>query len=394
MKEHRTTDSCTQKTAAPGRKDECPRVIIGATVLGLGGIRTHLTLLCQLLRQQGVEVVVFATGSHWDPGTLANLHKLGVKFWLPPSLMRTSRKLSTFYCCITWPFLMPRRANSLYCISAGYSQILLHRLRPTGTLSVNHEIVVPPSPESPAGQCAARLDVTVANSRKVADLMQGFWPKKPIRVIPFLTSDVPTSPPIRRRVVGADGRLRVVYLGRLVEQKRPDQLVRRWPELSAQAGLAPARLEVFGYDPDGKMLRDLREFVAGSDLSQTIEIHGEYGLADLPRILDEADLVVLPSLWEGLPLVLVEAMLKGVPFVATAAGGTGELGENNPDVLVTGMDWADFEAGLIAMAGKIRSGSIDPLRLHAWAETRYGYAAVSKQWLACLCQPREFFNLP
>jgi len=387
-------DSPPGKHSGPAAGLEMTRVIIGATVLGLGGIRTHLVLLCQSLRRHGVEVVLFATGSNWDPDTIARLQQLGVKFRLPPVLIRASRKMSTLYCCVAWPFLIPRPANSVYCISAGYSQILLHRLKPAGAVSINHEIVEPPDPLSLAGKCAAGLDVTVANSMKVSKLMKGFWPQKAIQVIPFLTSDAPTLPPVRRRQIGADGLLRVTYLGRLVQQKRPDQLVRCWPALSAQAGLAPARLDVFGYDPTGEMAKKLRSFVDDSGLSERIGIHGEYSLSDLPRILEETDVVVLPSLWEGLPLVLVEAMLKGVPFVATAAGGTEELGESNPDVMVTSTEWAAFEAGLIAMARKIRSGGIDPVRLHDWAETRYGYAAVSQQWLQCLCRPREFYNLP
>jgi glycosyltransferase involved in cell wall biosynthesis len=106
----------------------------------------------------------------------------------------------------------------------------------------------------------------------------------------------------------------------------------------------------------------------------------------------ESDIVVLPSLYEGLPLVLVEAMSYGVPFVATDAGGTGELGEDNPDVIVTSTKWEDFEAGLLAMAGKIHAGEINSRRLHEWVEKRYGYATVSQQWLQCLLNPQKFFN--
>lgn len=369
-------------------------VIIGATILGLGGIRTHLMLLCKLLRRQNIEVTIFATGSNWDSETVESLQSTGVKFKMPPGLIRRSKKLSVLFSGVTWPFLMPRRAGSLYCISAGRSQLMLHRLKPAATVSINHEIVEPPGAESPAGYCAAALDATVANSRKVAEAMKGSWPKKPIRSIPFLTSDAAMPPPANRRRIGSNDLLHVVYLGRLVEQKRPDQLVRRWAMLSGQPGIFPARLDVYGYDPDGRMLKGLKDFVAERGLSDQISIRGEYGLSQLPRILDAADLVLLPSLWEGLPLVLVEAMLKGVPFVACAAGGTEELGDANPDVTVTSTDWADFEAGLIAMAGRIRSGAIDPVRLHAWAENRYGYAAVSRKWLDCLCQPREFFELP
>jgi glycosyltransferase involved in cell wall biosynthesis len=378
-------------STAPTTGLKIPRVIISGTVLGLGGIRTHLMLLCRLLRQQRIEVVVFATGAHWNSQELAELTALGVRFHLPPSIIRRMRKLAALYSRLTWPSLMPRNANSLYCIGAGRSHFLMHRLRPKDTVSINHEIVAPPGPDSLAGQCAQCLDVSVANSRKVAEQMRGYWPQKPIRVIPFLTSDQPMPAPDRLQV-GEKNQVRVVYLGRLVAHKRPDQLVRRWQALTAHPVLASARLDVYGFDPDGDMLKELRAFVTEAKLSEKVRIHGGYELDKLPQILAESDIVVLPSLDEGLPLVLVEAMLHGVPFVATDAGGTGELGEENPDVIVTSTKWEDFEAGLLAMAEKIRAGEINSRRLHQWVEERYGYAAVSQQWLQCLLNPQKFFN--
>ncbi len=361
--------SSTGAMSATGLK--IPLVTISGTVLGLGGIRTHLMLLCQLLRKQNIKVVVFATGVNWNLQELAELRAAGVRFHLPPAILRRFRKLAALYSRLTWPWLAPRRANSLYCIGAGRSHFLMHRLRPQGTLSINHEIVVPPGPHSMAGLCAGRLDVSVANSRKVAERMQEYWPRKPIRIIPFLTSDRPMPVPVRPRV-GEESRLRVVYLGRLVAHKRPDQLVRRWQVLTAQPALARARLDVYGFDPAGTMLKELRAFVTENKLTETVAIHGEYELNTLPQILANSDLVVLPSLDEGLPLVLVEAMAHGIPFVATAAGGTQELGQGNLDVMVTGTKWEDFEAGLLAMAKKIRAGEIDSRRLHQWVEARYG----------------------
>src|SRR5262249_40283638 len=67
------------------------RVIISGATLGLGGIRTHLVLLCRLLRQKGIEVCVFATGSHWDQGAIASLATQGVRFFLPPPMLRNLR---------------------------------------------------------------------------------------------------------------------------------------------------------------------------------------------------------------------------------------------------------------------------------------------------------------
>jgi glycosyltransferase involved in cell wall biosynthesis len=185
--------------------------------------------------------------------------------------------------------------------------------------------------------------------------------------------------------------LRVVYLGRLVEHKRPQILVQRWKELSGATGLYPARLDIYGFDPVGNMLKGLRAYIAETGQTNTIRVHGEYDLHMLPEILGQTDLVVLPSLLEGLPLVLVEAMLRGVPFVSCAAGGTEELAEGNPDASVTGTEWRDFEDGLLRMARKIRGGEIDPVRLHNWAEQRYGYTVVSQQWIKCLHDARGFF---
>jgi glycosyltransferase involved in cell wall biosynthesis len=220
--------------------------------------------------------------------------------------------------------------------------------------------------------------------------MREYWPSKAVRVIPFLTSDRPAALPEARQGVGV-GTLRVSYLGRFVEQKRPDQLVRRWRELSAQPGLSPARLDIHGYDPNGRMARALHEFVASEGMADRVRIHGAYELTELPRILGESDLVVLPSLWEGLPLVLVEAMLQGVPFVATAAGGTEELGFDNPDVTITPIAWEDFERGLLKTAQRLREGQVNSLRLHRWAEARYGFVAVARSWLDCLLRPQQFF---
>jgi glycosyltransferase involved in cell wall biosynthesis len=373
----------------PGRPS---RILVSGTVLGLGGIRTHLILLCQLLRRQGTDVTVFASDSHWDSNSLNELSSLGVRFILPPALLRPARKLAAAYCGLCWPLRMPRRADSLYCIGTGRSHFFLNRRRPRGTVSINHEIVYPPEGASLSGESARQLDTSVANSHKVAEVMKNRWPQKPVRVIPFLTSDRAMPAPVRTPRAMTQP-LRVVYLGRLVEQKRPDQLVRRWAEITRHPALAGARLDVFGYDPDGKMMGGLRKFVSESGLSGRVMLRGEYALAELPRILAESDLVVLPSLWEGLPLVLVEAMSHGVPFVATAAGGTEELGRENPDVCITGTAWAEFETGLVRMAGRLRSDEINPLRLHAWAEARYGCAVVSAQWLQCLENPRQFFAL-
>ena len=366
------------------------QVLVSAGRLGLGGVLTHLRLLCLELRKAGVQVVVFANGSDWPRTKIEEAREAGVRFFLPPEILWNSPRIAAFYSMVSWLWLVPRGAVSLYCIGAGRSHRYLQRLCSARTVSIYHEIVAPPDRTSLSGRCIATADASIANSRKIGEIMARDWPSKPIRVIPFLTTGFDTPSSVARENVPLR-QLRVVYLGRLVSQKRPDKLVKEWCHIAARLGAA--RLDVYGNDADGEMLPELRNFVARNKLEDSIQIHGPYDNANLSAILDRADVVVLPSLWEGLPLVLVEAMHRGIPIVACAAGGTEELGHDNPDVIITSCDWEDFVAGLEAMARQIREGKINPARLSSWTNERYGFEKVSSQWLEALLRPRKFFSI-
>ncbi len=137
----------------------------------------------------------------------------------------------------------------------------------------------------------------------------------------------------------------------------------------------------------------MRAFIRENDIDQIATVHGPYDKSEVSSVLTHADLVLLPSLWEGLPLVLVEAMQRGVPVVATRAGGTVELGNDNPDCIITDISWEAFTDGLCSMARKLRHGEIDHARLQRRTEAKYGYECVSLQWLDCLTNPKRFFNL-
>jgi glycosyltransferase involved in cell wall biosynthesis len=368
-----------------------PSVLISAGRLSRGGVQTHLTLLCSILRQSNVEVMISATGSDWSQAELTEVQQQGVKFLTPPSLLISSRQLAISYSSLTAPFQIRRAFNSLYCISTGRSHSYLHKFISPETLSIYHEIISTPVLGSFGWRCATSLDAVIANSEKVRTGMAELCPTKPISVIPFLTSNTPMPSPLPRPAVGTR-QLRVVYLGRIVAHKRPNQLVKEWSNIAALAPLHPARLDVYGSDSDENLLTELRQFVVEHHLSNQVCLHGNYTVSQLPSILAEADVVVLPSLYEGLPLVLVEAMQRGVPIVATAAGGTEELGWNNPDVLITDLDWDAFVKGLLTLSQKLRSGQIDSVRLHQWTERQYGFTAVSEKWQAALLHPKEFFD--
>jgi len=357
------------------------KILISGGLSG-GGVATHVNLLCKLLLQDSNQITICATHSEWDPNEVDELRQLGVRVLLP--------RLGAAESLLTWPLRLRRDFDVFYCVGHGRIHDLTRTFLSKAGTSVYHEILTAPT-FGVMTQLIPKLDFVVANSKAIKLELQRHWPNKVIRVIPFLTADRRVNPPLHRPAAG--GReLRIVYLGRLASHKRPQKLIESWEALGSRPPIGPARLDVYGDDRDPATLLRLRTFVLERGLESRIAIHGSYPHSSIPNILSTADMVVLPSEWEGLPLVLVEAMQHGVPIVATAVGGTAELGENNPDVIVTGAAWEEFVSGLERMAEKVRIGSINAQRLHQWTEQRYGFEAVGPLWIRALMNSSSFFS--
>ncbi len=104
-----------------------------------------------------------------------------------------------------------------------------------------------------------------------------------------------------------------VFVGRLVPEKRVNNLLAVWEQV--RASLPGATLAVLGSGPEETAWRR----AAGEGVVF-------YGSQDhvLPY-LQAADLYVQPSAAEGLPMAVLEAMSCGLPVVATAVGGNPEV---------------------------------------------------------------------
>lgn len=115
----------------------------------------------------------------------------------------------------------------------------------------------------------------------------------------------------RRR---ANGRCRLIAVGRLAPEKGLDTLLR------AAEGL-PVELVLAGIGPEEAKLRSL----AGPNTT----FLGEVGRDALPSLYADADVAVVPSRSEPWGMVLNEAALAGLPLVSTTAtGAAGELIED------------------------------------------------------------------
>ncbi|WP_422014712.1 glycosyltransferase family 4 protein [Reyranella sp.] len=140
------------------------------------------------------------------------------------------------------------------------------------------------------------------------------------------------------------GRRRVLFVGRLVESKRPMDLVEAAARLAAQR--RPVELVIAGAG-------DLQEPMEDAARASRVDVRflGFVNQSKLPAVYASADVLVLPSIaTETWGLVVNEAMACGIPAVVSDAVGCG------PDLIQPGMTGAVAPLGdTAALAAAIDS---------------------------------------
>lgn len=183
-------------------------------------------------------------------------------------------------------------------------------------------------------------------------------------VVPHGTRDVVDRYPRRR---ADDGRVRVLFVGRIEARKGVDVLLEAAYRVLPEFPAAEVML-VGGYNPAGGetcMARFAAVTAADPDLRARITFAGEVTDDELMQAYADCDVFVLPSRYESFGLVLTEAMAFGKPVVATRAGGMTEIVEHG-------------ENGYLADPGD-PSGLADALRaLLGSAERRAAFGARSR----------------
>lgn len=116
----------------------------------------------------------------------------------------------------------------------------------------------------------------------------------------------------------APERGRVVLVGRLARQKRPDVALRAFARAREQ--VPEATLDLVG---DGPLRGESERLAAELGLEGAVRFLGSRD--DVPELLAAAECLLLASDYEGSPLVVAEAMAAGVAVVATDAAGTKDL---------------------------------------------------------------------
>jgi glycogen(starch) synthase len=126
-------------------------------------------------------------------------------------------------------------------------------------------------------------------------------------------------------------RWRLLYVGRVVEQKGVETAVASLPLLPDGA-----QLRIVG-EGDRPYLAELERLASELGVADRVIVDGSRPRAELIELYRGADAVVFPVQWsEPWGLVPLEAMALGRPVVATGRGGSGEYLHNGRNSLLFG----------------------------------------------------------
>jgi glycosyltransferase involved in cell wall biosynthesis len=143
------------------------------------------------------------------------------------------------------------------------------------------------------------------------------------------------------------GTRKMLYLGRIWEEKGLEPLLVAWSAARRRRVLENWMLEIVGPDYRGYSA-SLRRKVEELQLADKVRIRAPVEGAEKQELLQTADAFVLPSRSEAMSMSLLEAMASGIPSLYTKGCSFPQLAENGGGIEV-GNDSTALERGLIDM---------------------------------------------
>jgi glycosyltransferase involved in cell wall biosynthesis len=186
------------------------------------------------------------------------------------------------------------------------------------------------------GQAEYRLSALVCVSKELEQQVSARHPQSTsVRRIPYGVAT--PALPVRRN----DARLRIAYVGRLVEEQK------RISHVALALCRATEEIEnieavIYGDGPD----RALVENILAARPTANVKLAGAVSSNEIPNELSNCHAVTLLSDYEGLPISLLEAMACGcVPICKSTRSGIGELVQQD----VTGLVVSDEKSFVSAV---------------------------------------------
>ncbi|MET9087205.1 glycosyltransferase family 4 protein [Streptomyces sp. NPDC004237] len=330
----------------------------------IGGADLHIADLSEAQRAAGNEVAVFSFGV--NPPFAALLRERGVECVEVPG-----ESLRTWYATVCRA-MAERQPNIVH--SHGYRADLVAALlrwgrhcqaahRPALVMSVHGFVrngLLFRALTRLNEFCLRAADLVVTTSAEEAARL-GAKGLPTVRFIPNGVRPLPDAPrDYLAEQLGVRAARRMLYVGRLSPEKRPDLfleaarlLADRWPDLD---------FVMIGSGPLEAGVRALAERAGLTSRTCFAGLRRDVG-----RLLCGADVLVCPSDTEGTPRAVIEAMSSGVPVVATRVGGL-------PDLIADGTTGVLVPPGV---AGPL-ADAVDELLAHPEQARRIARAAAEQ----------------
>jgi glycosyltransferase involved in cell wall biosynthesis len=166
----------------------------------------------------------------------------------------------------------------------------------------------------------------------------------PAQKIIELTNGVETDQITARPCYTLHDPARLVYVGRLHEQKGLDTLLKALQQLLQQGVAGNICLQLIG---DGPLRNELAQQVQQLRISDHVEFMGQTD--QVLALLQQADIFVLPSRAEGISNALLEAMAVGLPVIVSKIPGNVDVVEHRKNGLLFTVDDPDSLTGCLTL---------------------------------------------
>jgi glycosyltransferase involved in cell wall biosynthesis len=303
-------------------------IIVSSPRWVVNGVNTFSENLVRGLSARGVNAQLLLTASNEGDAKLMSLPRDIRVHHLPVENKKSWR--ARWNCMIDY---LKDRAPCIYIPNHDYQYSCVAPALPrdVGIVGVVHSD--DPLHYAHAQHLGRYWNATVAVSQSIAENFASSEPASATRMR-LIHYGVPAVSELQRPRIDGSSPLRIVYVGRLVEeQKRVFDLPRIMEALERRG--VPATLTVVGGGEDRRALESL----ASSCVERgAIRFAGILSNSEIARELHDHDVLILPSEYEGFPLAVLEAMAQGcIPVVTAIRSGIPELVRDGDNGHVVGV---------------------------------------------------------
>ncbi|HWP23042.1 MAG TPA: glycosyltransferase [Candidatus Binatia bacterium] len=320
-----------------GQADDRFHLLIATNWLIEGGVEQIIFEICRLLDPKRFRISIVTTlPSHHSWDRLAR--EVGASVYHLADFLKPTHMVRGFL-----HFVFNHHVDCMFIMNSEIAYRAARTLkRYSPWLSIVDRIEAP-DPGGGFPMISARvgsgfIDLRTVSHKKLADFICKKYRlrKKPPRVI-YIGINLRRIEEISRV---AGGRLHaachvssetpiVLFVGRMVHQKRPEVFVRSVAKILKIHPSCEAHFAMVG---DGDRMDVVRKLVSEHGLQDRIHLLGAD--ANAATLLADATLLMMPSAYEGVALVSYEAMALGIPQIFANVGGQDELITPDTGILI------------------------------------------------------------